>query len=506
MEVLGVEVTVCNVLTTLILIWITSILFDWLQNVAWRRKYKLKGAFPIPLFGTLHKNIGKKLDEVDIESVKQYGPVVAGNIGALRFLAVYDLDILKKIFIKDSANFYNRSSSGLDPPPLDKTLLNLKDAHWKRVRSILTPTFSAAKLKLMNAEINYCAKLLTAGLMEQAIEKQPVVSIKHFGCYTMDVIASTAFGIRTDSYNNPEDPFISAAQRAFSTDTFGPWILFLYMFPWLSSFLSKVFGVSFYFPLDSVAFFTNVCKKLIEERQAKGDTERTDLLQMMLNAELQGDADESKKKLSLDEILAQGFLVFIAGYETTSALLMFLSYALATHPDEQDKLIAEIDACVPADLQEVSYDTIMELPYLDQVINETLRMYPPLLRMNRETSQDNDTEIDGYWFPKNTMITYSIWYIHYDMSLYEDPYVFKPERFSPEEKAKRDPAAFMSFGHGHRNCIGMRLALLEAKIAVVHMLRKFKFVKCDETEENLELLKGAFLKPKNPIKVGLELR
>ncbi|XP_052777944.1 cytochrome P450 3A25-like [Mya arenaria] len=178
---------------------------------------------------------------------------------------------------------------------------------------------------------------------------------------------------------------------------------------------------------------------------------------------------------------------------------------------QQDKLLTQIDNCISEDVSELMYDVIQDMPYLDQVINETLRMYPPLAATNRTTSYHKDVLLDGYWFPANTLIQYSIYMIHHDPQLYPEPDKFMPERFLPEEKAKRDPFTFIPFGHGPRNCIGMRLALLEAKIALVATLKKVTFVQVPETEViyfvPLEVITyEPFLRPARPVKVGVEKR
>lgn len=512
MEVLGLTFTVWTILQSVVLLWLFTIIYDWIQVLAWKRKYKVKGPFPFPLVGTFpYIFFVKDLDKAEEEYHKSLGPLVGSNIGSIKVIKIGDVNLLKKIMIKEHVQFQNRYTlTHLDPWPIPYTLLSLKDAHWKRARSIVTPTFSASKIKKMTQEINYCADLLTAGLLQKAMSGDTVDSRKHFGCYSMDVIASTAFGIRTDSYSNPDDPFVALAQKVFGQSPFGLKTLFAIMFPNLALFLTKVFKFSAYYPLDSMKFFTDVIKKIIKERQDTGDTERVDLLQLMLNAELQGEVEvdgQSKKKLSLDEVLGQGVIVFVAGYETTASLLGYVSYVLATHPEIQGKLLAEIDAHIHSDVKEIQYDVVMEMPYLDQVINETLRMYPPINRMNRTTSKNQDVEVDGYWFPGDAQLSFSIWQLHHTAEFYPEPETFKPERFSQEEKAKRDPFVFMPFGQGPRNCIGMRLALLEAKIAVVAVLRKMKFVKCDQTEIPLELNRwDAFVKPMRPIKVGVQLR
>ncbi|XP_060554895.1 cytochrome P450 3A14-like [Ruditapes philippinarum] len=512
MEVFGVSLSLWTVVTTVLLLWIISVIYEWLSHLAWRRKYKLRGDFPLPLVGNLFSVTGQKWEKVDDKMLEKYGPVSVITFGKFTTINVSDTGLLKKIFIKDHLNFQNRfTAESLDTWPMNQTLIALKGDQWKRVRHIVTPTFSTGKIKMMVKEMNYCAGLLTTGLMEKAKAGESIDSRKHFGCYTMDVIAGTAFGIRTDSYNNPDEQFVSLAQQVFGQSALNPLIMFAVFFPRIGSFMVQWLGVCLFYSKKALSFFTDVIKAIINERQEKGDTGRTDMLQLMMNANFEVGTEETKensqsgKKLLLDELLGMGIVVFAAGYETTALLLTYLSYILATHPDVQDKLLKEVDQHFPSDDTEVRYDVVMEMPYLDQVICETLRMYPPVNKMNRVASK-NDIEIDGHWFPQDTIIGFSIWQVHHSLGYYPEPEQFKPERFTHEEKAKRDPFVFMPFGHGPRNCIGMRLALLEAKIATVSVLRKLKFVKCPETAEHLDLIKETFMKPKNPVKVGVVVR
>ncbi|WAR27293.1 CP3A2-like protein [Mya arenaria] len=152
------------------------------------------------------------------------------------------------------------------------------------------------------------------------------------------------------------------------------------LFPRIMIPITNLFKFSAYYPQDSLAFFRDVSAKIIEQRKQDPDASRVDLLQLMLNAELQDDENESKttKRLSVEELTGQMFIVLVAGYETTASLLQYAAYVLATNSDVQDKLIAEIDNCISEDVQELKYDVIQDMAYLDQVINETLRMYPPL--------------------------------------------------------------------------------------------------------------------------------
>ena len=497
-----------NMMWTLVILFFTWVIYDWLSDLAWMRKYSMTGPIPWPLLKNLPYIMTASLDKLEASAGKKYGPCSVSIMGTTRSVYVSDINLLKKIFIEDHVKFQNRFRMEiLENYPMGYSLLALRDEAWKRVRSIVTPSFSSGKIKLMVNEVNYCGELLTKGLESKAQNGETIDVWRHFGCYTMDVIAATAFGLKTDSYNNPEGKFVSLAQKVLGESIFSPFLIVASYFPRLCGILTNKFGVSFYFPKDSLTFFTDVLKELIEERKKRLDKKNVDLLQLMLNAELDDTVDkELQKTLDIHELLGQGVTVFIAAYETTTSLLSYLSYILATHPDVQEKLIEEIDEHIHDVLNDTNYGTVMGLTYLDQVINETLRIYPPVARHHRSTTNDQDVQLDGYWFPADVDITFSIYHIHHSPEFYPEPEKFKPERFTTEEKAKRDPFTFLPFGHGPRNCIGMRLGLLEAKIAVVHILKQVKFVKCAETQIPLELSHENFLKPKKPIKVGLQLR
>jgi cytochrome P450 family 3 subfamily A len=151
------------------------------------------------------------------------------------------------------------------------------------------------------------------------------------------------------------------------------------------------------------------------------------------------------------EILAQAILFLLAGYETTASTLTLITYNLACHPEIQEKLIEEVDKCIERH-GGVNYESVFDNEYLDMVIEETMRMYPPATRIDRVCSKD--FEFEGIKIPKGQLVTIPIWAIHHDPEIYPDPYKFDPERFNQENKTKRVNEAFIPFGNGPRSCIG----------------------------------------------------
>jgi cytochrome P450 len=184
----------------------------------------------------------------------------------------------------------------------------------------------------------------------------------------------------------------------------------------------------------------------------------------------------------------------IAGYETTSTALAYVSYVLATHPNEQQKLQEHIDVHFDSETEHSmpSYDIVSQMDYLDMFVREVLRMYPIVpIAISRESSEDFNIKNFGT-IPAGTSVTVDIYHLHFDPDLWGpvDPYVFHPERFA----TKRHPMAWIPFGAGPRNCVGMRFALTELKMLLVRLLKTYSIVDCGEqTRQPFENLKEHFV-------------
>lgn len=158
----------------------------------------------------------------------------------------------------------------------------------------------------------------------------------------------------------------------------------------------------------------------------------------------------------------------LAGYETTSNTLTNSAYVLATIPEEQEKLYNHISSVFSSD-SEVDSENVLELEYLDWFVKEVLRCYPIGTLVRRCTKATNVKGID---MPYDMPIAIDVLSVHYDPELWGpvDPKVFYPQR----HEVKRNPIAFLAFGNGPRNCIGMKFALIELKIALVKLILNFE--------------------------------
>ena len=305
-----------------------------------------------------------------------------------------------------------------------------------------------------------------------------------FGCFTMDVIARCAFAVETNTHDDQQHPFVVNAKRFF---TFGQWKLLIgIMTP---KFIRRLLNINV---VDTGAFdyMVKLGHHMIDERRKHGikaeNRNYNDFLQLMLEAGREEGDKESvgdKKSLTDEEIIANIVLILLAGYETTASLLTYSSYLLALHPEIQTKLRQEIETAKKDNNGVLGYETLTSLPYLDAVITETLRMYPPVTKVDRQCSEDYTLVHEGkrIFIPKGAAVMIPIYAVHHMEEYYPNPDRFNPNRFLPENKDRLTPYTFLSFVAGPRNCIGMRFALLEAKLALSNLLMDFDFVRSPQT-------------------------
>uniref|UniRef100_A0A3P8RVC1 Thromboxane-A synthase n=1 Tax=Amphiprion percula TaxID=161767 RepID=A0A3P8RVC1_AMPPE len=469
--------------------------------------------------------------------IKTYGRVCGYYLGRRAVVVIADPDMLRQVMVRDFSSFPNRMTLRFATKPMTDCLLMLKNEQWKRVRSILTPSFSAAKMKEMVPLINTATDSLMNNLNVHAESGEAFDIHRCFGCFTMDVIASVAFATQVDSQNNPDDPFVSHAQMFFSFSFFRPIMMFFIAFPSITAPLARFIPNKRRDQMNQ--FFINSIQKIIKQREEQPpEQRRRDFLQLMLDARTSEDSvslehfdtanhtDElhqrnqqtqlsasdqdssrpnpqespvrrpQKKMMTEDEIVGQAFVFLLAGYETSSNTLAFTCYLLALHPECQCKVQEEVDDFFTR-YDSPDYTNVQELKYLDMVISEALRLYPPGFRFARNI--ERDCVVNGQFLPKGATLEIPAGFLHYDPEHWPEPEKFIPERFTPEAKASRHPFVYLPFGAGPRNCVGMRLAQLEIKMALVRLFRRFSIMACSETKVPLELKSSSTLGPKNGI-------
>nr|XP_044998607.1 cytochrome P450 3A21-like [Jaculus jaculus] len=453
------------------------------------KKLGIPGPKPLPFVGT-HFAYREGVLKFYLECSKKYGKIWGLYEGRQPVLAITDPDMIKTVLVKKCYHvFSNRPVTELIL--LKRAISRSEDEEWKRKRKLLSPHFASGRLKDMFPVIQWNGDTLVRNLRREAEKDKPISMKGIMGAYVMDISASTLFGVKVDSLNNPQDPFVKSAWKFVNFEYSKPWLLSVAIFP----FLKKVYdmlNISI-LPSDAISFLQNFIRTR-KDRLEANEEPRVDFLQLMMNTQNPEDV-ASRKALSDLEIEVLLMMLILAGHLTVSSSLTFITYMLATHPDVQKKVQEEIDAALPNKVP-ATYDAVADMEYLDMIVRETLRLYPIAAKIQRICSKD--VEINGVFIPKGTVVMVPTFILQRDPKYWPEPEEFRPERFSKNEESI-DPCMYMPFGIGPRKCLGMRFALMYMKLAVVKVLQNFSLQVCKETQIPLKFFKKLPLCPEKPI-------
>ncbi|KAF2898585.1 hypothetical protein ILUMI_07590 [Ignelater luminosus] len=480
---------------------------------------------PLPFFGNMFSNIFQLRSFTDMvnDLYKVYPD--KRYVGFFQFrvptLMIRDLELIKKIAIKEFDSFPDhRAFVAKEADPIaSKNLFNLTiDDGWHDMRSTLSPTFTSSKMRSMFVLMEQCAEQFVKYFEKQ---KGPVeLELKDsFTRYANDVIGTAAFGITCDSLADKENQFYMMGKE-LTTFTFLQNLKFFGFS--ISPALMALFKVKL-FNAKAISFFRSIIKQTLQIREEKGIV-RPDVIHLLMEAkkgrlkyenqtnvvdtgfavveesELGKKQKRKKMEITDEDITAQAVVFFFAGFDTVSTLMCYVCYELAKNPHVQEVLYKEVKENCQG---KTTYEMVLGMKYLDCVISETLRKWPPVPFTDRNTIRPFTIEPEqpgerrvrldsgaNVWIP--------VYSIHRDSKYYPDPEKFDPDRFNDENKTNIAPLSYLPFGAGPRNCIGSRFALLETKLIIIKILQKFEIVPVDKTPNRIVLSKSNF----NPLPDG----
>ena len=347
----------------------------------------------------------------------------------------------------------------------------------------------------MRLFIRYTLRTILTFVVIICVTDQSVNILDWFNKLTLEVILSTAFGVDANIQMGENTKTLEKAKALLEVPSIVRLIARLPFGKLLLQIISSIRG-------NPATYLGSVVKEIIKSRRQQGVTGRKDLLHLMMTANEETTV-EGVSKLSDEEIVAQSIIFLLAGYETSSNTLSFLLYHLALNPDVQDKLRTEIKEAVESNAKRKSlYELAQNMEYLDCVLKESQRLCPAAPQVNRECCEDYD--LNGIHIPAGTEILIPIYVLHHDPDAWQDPEKFNPERFRGPAKDARHAFQFLPFGAGPRNCIGMRFALMEVKMALVRILMKYKFVASPETQVPLEIREGITMSAKDGVLIRVQ--
>jgi len=479
-----------------------SILWLWMKyHYSYWSRQSLPNVKPSPFFGNFKEIFLMKKDpcthfqELYYHEKEKNHPVIGLYVMNRPCLLIRNLDLIKQILIKDFHKFSNRYSSS--DPHSDSigsdNLFFAKNPMWREIRVKLTPVFTSGKIKQMFSLIEEMGRELDKYLLkltETSKDHTTMQEVKDINAlFTTDVIASVAYGVQANSFTDPNSDFRRNGKRIFTfTKRRALEFNSMFFFPSLVRFCGfKVFSK------ETSEFLKKTINYVMGERVKSGQT-RNDLIDVLLNFKQEAKADLTRKHFILERdcLIAQAAVFFSAGFETSSGTMSFTLYEMAKHQDLQKRLRQEIFDTLNACNGKITYDHIMEMKYLDCVVKEVLRKYPPLPFLDREctlTAEEKGYSLKpfvDYEIPNGMPIYIPMQAIHMDPEIFPDPQRFDPERFAPENKSSLNLNGYMPFGIGPHNCIGERFGILQAKVGLVNFLRNHYVTPCEKSHKEIK--------------------
>lgn len=440
-------------------------------------------------------------------------------------LMIRDPEAVKQIGVKDFDHFVDHTPivnrANVEDVGVNSlfgnSLFALRGQKWRDMRATLSPAFTGSKMRHMFEFVSNCARSAADHFLAEAKAGRKIeCEMKDiFSRFSNDVIASVAFGIEVDSLRDRENSFYVKGKELLNFQNLKTLVkvILLRAFPELMIRLKVDIQSE-----ELTEYFKTMITDNMKQREAHGIV-RNDMINILMQVQkgaLKHQKEENEGKdagfatveeshvgkvmhsrvWSENELISQCFLFFLAGFDTVSTGLTFLSYELLLNPDVQQRLYEEIMSVEKSlDGKPLSYEELQKMQYMDMVVSETLRLWPPAPVVDRYCVKDylyEDGSGTRFKINKGQTIWFPIVALHHDPKYYPNPAKFDPERFSEENRASINTAAYIPFGVGPRNCIGSRFALMEVKAIAYNLVKNFTFERGAKTVVPLQLRKSLF--------------
>lgn len=412
-----------------------------------------------------------------LQRKKDIGDIYQIKIPGRKLVVLTDPEWIKYVLVDNNKNYTKSFAYDSIRLFLGNGLLTSEGEFWKRQRRLAQPAFHKEKLQLMFHNMVEQTSHSIDRLSAYADSNQPVNLSKELYKLTLDIVNSTLFYNEVNTTTDTIYKLVSEGSEFITQRIDNPF----HLPAWIPT-PRNVQEQKVLHSMDDV-FFS------IIDRRRKQQEEHHDLLSMLMEAVDEETGEGMDKRQLRDEILT----IFVAGHETTQIALGWTFYLLTQHPDKLAILQQEIEEQLKGELP--TPVSIRGMHYLKQVVDESMRLYPPAWVVGRRTIEKD--VIKGYEIPPQVNIVMPIYAVHHDANIWEDPEAFIPERFATENLKEKHKYAYFPFGGGPRLCIGNNFALQEMQVALAMLLQRYRIEVTPDFVPELDPL--VTLRPKYPI-------
>ncbi|XP_033229027.1 cytochrome P450 4C1-like [Belonocnema kinseyi] len=459
---------------------IVLLLFDYVKNIQfYRHAAKIPGPKAYPIVGNGLSFIGKDTSAAyyaALDIIERYASPSRVWFGNQLFVSISEPDQLKTILtspksmekpvVYEFARPWFGNSLILAPAPI-----------WRAHRKLILPAFNPQTLRTFLHIFDKHAKSMTEK-MEKELGEGEFKIHTYMVSYSLDVALEGAMGISESSDSKMYTHYSECVNRAFELmmkRAYRPWL-----HPDIIFNLTKM-SKDFY---NCINWMHSTAHSIIEKKKINLEKpnrveKATDEFSGEISNQRKGFLDllldlKDKQKFSEQDICDEVNSMIVAAYDTVAVTLQYLMLALASYPDVQEKSYQELKDIYGEVIPEkfsITIEDLKQMKYTERVIQESMRLLPAAPLLLRKVEEE--LEIGGYTLPKGTKASCCIGRIHRDEKYWPDPLKFDPDRFLPEEVAKRNPYCYLPFSGGTRNCIGSAYGMMEMKTAVARILLKY---------------------------------
>jgi cytochrome P450 len=384
---------------------------------------------------------------------KRYGDVVAYRLATVSAYLVVHPDGVKHVLQENYRNYVKSADYKMIGRLLGKGLLTSEGPLWMRQHRLMAPMFHSQPISEFGATMVDATQQMLDRWNPIASQRRNFDVCDEMTRLTLEIVARVLFKVAiTGAQARAIGDAVTVVNERFGAFDLGTVVPFL---PTRANLRSR----------RAAQWLHRTIASMIAERRREG-TDRGDLLSLLLAAR-DPDTGEAMSDQQLHE---EALTLALVGHETTATALSWTWYLLSQNPEPEQRLQRELAEVLGGRAPTIA--DLPVLPYTAMVIDESMRLYPPVWSVGR--SPLSADEILGFAIPKGASVMLSQWLTHRHPDFWEEPERFDPERFSPERCADRPRYAYFPFGGGPRLCIGNLLALTEAKLILASVAQKYR--------------------------------
>jgi cytochrome P450 len=390
-----------------------------------------------------------------LDGQRQFGDVFRYQFGPLVFHQLAHPDHIKQILVDRQKDYPRSWYYGRIRPIVGEGLVTTEGADWRRLRRMVQPSFHQERIRVLAGVMTDATEAMCARWTRHAQDLQPIVATDEFLALTLRIVGLALLSIDFGDETN------RLGQAITTSIAYGEYrLMTLHALP---PFVPTPRNIRYKRAMKTIE---RIIYDMIASRRREPDRDRGDLLAALLAAR-----DETTGEgLSDKELRDQLFTFIAAGHETTAVALAWTFYLLSQHPDAEVRLHDEVATVLGGRTPTVT--DLPQLAFTRRVIEESLRIYPPVYTLIRDATHDD--EIGGYHIPARSMVVLCPYVTHRHPEFWPDPETFDPDRFLPERTASRPRFAWYPFLGGPHQCIGQEFAMMETTLVVAMIAQRFR--------------------------------